>query len=402
MKNYITYNKFIRNIIFLSIIFITLFFLLYSKFIHESSIEKSIKEDTNTMSELVFQNLYTVMKIGGDKELIDETINRIKKDIPHLNVSVVKNDNEKQIITKAFQTKQPQISQENQTIEFATPILFKQECLRCHDTAQVDDVAGVILIDHQILDIKLSLREIFVMLFVLFIIMITVFFSSWFYFLKKYFIKPIDSLVYQISKYKTHKDLEDNITIDTKIKEIKLLKDAFNLKNKALLNSYQKLEESNFTDSLTGIYNRKKFDEYSTFIFNDAQRYNHTFSIVVLDLNKFKPINDIYGHNIGDKVLVFFAELLTNSIRETDYLFRVGGDEFYLLLNNTNLEEATIVVKKLEEKILKSKFIYENIEIIISASFGVSQYKIDANNIEELIVKADAKMYENKKRFDFE
>ena len=58
--------------------------------------------------------------------------------------------------------------------------------------------------------------------------------------------------------------------------------------------------------------------------------------------------------------------------------------------------------KKLEEKILKSKFIYENIEIIISASFGVSQYKIDANNIEELIVKADAKMYENKKRFDFE
>ena len=194
----------------------------------------------------------------------------------------------------------------------------------------------------------------------------------------------------------------DNITIDTKIKEIKLLKDAFNLKNKALLNSYQKLEESNFTDSLTGIYNRKKFDEYSTFIFNDAQRYNHTFSIVVIDLNKFKPINDIYGHNIGDKVLVFFAELLTNSIRETDYLFRVGGDEFYLLLNNTNLEEATIVVKKLEEKILKSKFIYENIEIIISASFGVSQYKIDANNIEELIVKADAKMYENKKRFDFE
>ena len=107
MKNYITYNKFIRNIIFLSIILITLFFLLYGKFIHEKSIEKSIKEDTNTMSELVFQNLYTVMKIGGDKKLIDETINRIKKDISNLNVSVIKNDDrKKEVITKVFQTKE--------------------------------------------------------------------------------------------------------------------------------------------------------------------------------------------------------------------------------------------------------------------------------------------------------
>lgn len=399
MKNYITYDKFIRNIIFLSIILITLFFLLYGKFIHEKSIEKSIKEDTNTMSELVFQNLYTVMKIGGDKELIDETINRIKKDISNLNVSVIKNDDrKKELITKVFQTKEPQISQENQTIEFATPILFKQECLKCHNSSQVDDVAGVILIEHQILDIKLSLREIFIMMFVLFIITITIFFSSWFYFLKKYFIKPIDSLVEQISKFRTYRDLENNIIIDTKIKEIKLLKDAFNSKNKALLNSYQKLEESNFTDSLTGIYNRKKFDEYSTFIFNDAQRYNHTFSIIVIDLNKFKPINDIYGHNVGDKVLIFFAQLLSKSIRETDYLFRVGGDEFYLLMNNTNLEDATIIVKKLEKELLNSKFIYGNIKITVSASFGISQYKIDANSIEELIVKADVKMYENKKK----
>ena len=399
MKKYITYNKFIRNIIFLSIIIITLFFLLYSKFIHENSIEKSIKEDTNTMSELVFQNLYTVMKIGGDKQLIDETIHRIKKDISNLNVRVVKNDDgQKEIITKVFQTKELQVSQQNQTIEFSTPILFKQECLKCHHTAQVDDVAGVILLDHQILDIKLSLKEIFTMMFVLFIITITIFFSSWFYFLKKYFIKPIDSLVEQISKYRTYKDLENNIVIDTKIKEIKLLKDAFNSKNKALLNSYQRLEESNFTDSLTGIYNRKKFDEYSTFIFNDAQRYNHTFSLIVIDLNKFKIINDVYGHNIGDKVLVFFTQLLSKSIRETDYLFRVGGDEFYLLLNNTNLNEATIVVKKLERELLSSKFIYKNIKIVVSASFGISQYKIDADSIEELIVFADSKMYENKKK----
>ena len=58
----------------------------------------------------------------------------------------------------------------------------------------------------------------------------------------------------------------------------------------------------------------------------------------MIDLDKFKSINDSYGHNIGDKVLIYFTQLINKSIRETDYLFRMGGDEFYLLLNNTSLK----------------------------------------------------------------
>ncbi len=209
--------------------------------------------------------------------------------------------------------------------------------------------------------------------------------------------KPINNLVEQICKYKAYKDLKNTIIIDSKIEEIKLLENAFNMKNKALLNSYQELKESSFIDSLTETYNRKKFDEYCTFIFNDAERYNHIFSIIVIDLDKFKSINDSYGHNIGDKVLIYFTQLINKSIRETDYLFRMGGDEFYLLLNNTSLKEGGIIVKKLQEKLLNSKFIYKNIQIVITASFGISQYRLDGNNIEELIIVADNRMYKNKK-----
>ncbi len=118
---------------------------------------------------------------------------------------------------------------------------------------------------------------------------------------------------------------------------------------------------------------------------------------MVIDLNKFKIINDTYGHAIGDKVLIFFSQLIYKSIRETDYLFRVGGDEFYLLLTNTSMNNADVIIKKLRNKLSNEKFIYENIKIELSASFSGAEYELDGLNIEELIVTADLRMYENKK-----
>lgn len=242
MKKCISYNKFIRNVILLSMFFIIVFFLLYSNFIQSSSIEKSIKEDTNIMAKLVFQNLYTVMKMGGDKELINETIVKIEKDISHINVDIVRNnDRNSKTINDAFLTKEAQILKKDKTLEFVTPILFKQECLQCHKTSNVDDVAGVLIIEHSILDIKLSLKDILVLIFILFILIILVFFTTWIYFLRKYFIQPINNLIGQISKHTTYKDLKNEIIIDTNIKEIKLLEKAFNIKNRALYSSSNKL-----------------------------------------------------------------------------------------------------------------------------------------------------------------
>ncbi len=397
MKKCVSYNKFIRNVILLSMFFIIVFFLLYSNFIQSSSIEKSIKEDTNIMAKLVFQNLYTVMKMGGDKELINETIVKIEKDISHINVDIVRNnDRNSKTINDAFLTKEAQILKKDKTLEFVTPILFKQECLQCHKTSNVDDVAGVLIIEHSILDIKISLKDILVLIFILFILIILVFFTTWIYFLRKYFIQPINNLIGQISKHTTYKDLKNEIIIDTNIKEIKLLEKAFNIKNKALYNSSNKLEKASNKDHLTGIYNRRKFNEYSTLIINDAQRYEHTFSLILIDLNKFKPVNDTYGHSIGDKVLIFFTQIINKSIRETDYLFRMGGDEFYLLLSNTTYNESIIIVKKLQNKLKHSKFIHGNIELEISASFGSAQYKVDGYKIEDLVKIADERMYKNK------
>lgn len=335
--------------------------------------------------------------MGGDKELINETISKIEKNISNVNVSIVKNNNEKMgIINDAFISKEPQIHKQTKSLEFATPILFKQECLLCHKTSQIDDVAGVILIEHPILDIKISLKDILMMIFILFVLIILVFFTTWIYFLRKHIIQPINDLISQISKHKTYKDLKNEIIIDTNIKEIKLLEKAFNIKNRALYSSSSKLEKASNKDHLTGIYNRRKFNEYSTLLLKDAQRYGHIFSLVLIDLNKFKAINDTYGHTIGDNVLIFFSQIINKSIRETDYLFRMGGDEFYLLLSNTTNNESIVIVRKLQEKLKNSKFISENIKLEINASFGIVQYGLDADKIEDLVKIADKRMYANK------
>ena len=400
MNNYISYKKFIYIVIFLSIVIISGFFLLYTSFIHSNSIKESIKEDSNVITELIFQNLYTVMKSGGNKELLDNTIKNLETKISHIKINIVQkaDDTSNEIVKNSFLTKKSEISQKDLDIQFINPILFKQECLQCHKTSQVDDVAGVIFIEHSLLDVKLSFKEILLMTFILFVIIILVFFNIWTYFLKKYFINPIESLISQISQHQPHKDSKTQIFIDSKIKEVKFLEKVFNRKNEELFKSYNKLKKSNHTDSLTGVFNRKKFEEYSLITLNNSKRNDVPFSITMIDLNKFKPINDTYGHHIGDNILILFAKIIKKNIRETDYLFRLGGDEFCLILNNTDTLGANIIVKKLQEKLLKTKFIKDDIKIEINASFGIAEYKIDGNDIDELIKKADFRMYENKKK----
>jgi hypothetical protein len=126
MKKYISYKKFIYVVVFLSIIIISGLFLLYTSLIHSNSIKESIKEDSNVMTELIFQNLYTVMKSGGDKELLDNTIKNLEKKVSHIKVNIVQkaDDTSSEIIKNSFLTKKSEISQKDLDIQFITPIFI--------------------------------------------------------------------------------------------------------------------------------------------------------------------------------------------------------------------------------------------------------------------------------------
>jgi len=153
-----------------------------------------------------------------------------------------------------------------------------------------------------------------------------------------------------------------------------------------------KLKKLATRDPLTNLLNRRGFDEVLTTQKASADRYHEALSVAFLDLDGFKVINDMKGHEKGDTILVEVTEFLESKIRESDTLGRYGGDEFVLILPKSDKKEAK---EKLE--IIKTSFESEFKKDSLSYSFGVSDLS-ETKHVEELISLADKGMYEDKKK----
>jgi len=159
--------------------------------------------------------------------------------------------------------------------------------------------------------------------------------------------------------------------------------------NTILENQNKEYELKASVDSLTGLYNRYKFSElYTSYYKTMTQRYND-MSLIIMDIDFFKKVNDTFGHNIGDQVLIKIAHTLLRTLRDIDVICRWGGEEFLVLLPSTDLNEANQLAQKIRINI-------ENLDIEIvgniTASFGVSQVKED-DMMEDAIDRADKSLY---------
>jgi len=154
-----------------------------------------------------------------------------------------------------------------------------------------------------------------------------------------------------------------------------------------------KLHKLSITDSLTKIYNRRYFFQTSKNLIHSAQRGNQELSILMIDIDFFKNINDTYGHQFGDTVLIALVDNINSMIRESDIFARIGGEEFILLLNHTPYNGAKIIAEKIRSGIEKTKFEYDSEDINLTISIGVSSLSTQKNNIEELYKDADANLY---------
>ena len=119
------------------------------------------------------------------------------------------------------------------------------------------------------------------------------------------------------------------------------------------------------------------------------------FSLAIVDIDNSKQINDTYGHYCGDQVLVSFAQVLQDNVRETDAVGRWGGEEFILLLPETGLEAAATACEKIRGIMARSSVCYQDCQIMVTATFGVSQYQVEGG-IEETLRYADEAMYRGK------
>jgi len=187
------------------------------------------------------------------------------------------------------------------------------------------------------------------------------------------------------------------------------IQDAFNEDDKFLINyfseeiskaiySFKLMEEKLYLaryDRLTGLYNRDYFIEILDEKYD--KKNNEDFSFIIIDLDKFKEINDKYGHIIGDEVLKEFSYKLKDIFGENEILARYGGDEFVGILSITDVEIIENKMRKLKE-LLRKPMLIEDEEIAMKFSYGISSYSDENKDIKKLFKKADQNMYRDKNR----
>ena len=156
------------------------------------------------------------------------------------------------------------------------------------------------------------------------------------------------------------------------------------------------LEEAG-TDSLTRLLNRGSFREAASHVFALCMRDKTPVTMLYIDLNDFKKINDTYGHRVGDDVLREIAALLKGQFRESDILGRTGGDEFVALLPETDLNHANNVVEKINYAFEVYAFHVDKEKLFLSVSIGVVEASSEITSLEEIIEKADTEMYNIKR-----
>jgi len=166
----------------------------------------------------------------------------------------------------------------------------------------------------------------------------------------------------------------------------------------AIFSRVQEFEHLVMKDELTGIFNRRYLIQRLHEEIKLAQDKGGIFSVVMADLDKFKAINDTYGHSAGDQVLQYFVTKLKQNLRESDVICRCGGDEFIILLPETSGKIAVSIMQRVKRSIEKESFPLagENAEIPLSFSAGVACYPADGTTAEELLLAADIVMYQAK------
>lgn len=193
--------------------------------------------------------------------------------------------------------------------------------------------------------------------------------------------------------------LEFNEVTDSfeRIRQLRESISELRLLNQELKQKEQAIQRLAYYDQLTGVANRTLFYEMAEKFLFSAERNREILGLMFIDVDNFKQINDTYGHEAGDKVLVQVAEILTAATRKNDIVARYGGDEFLILLPQINAPDNYKIVVS---KILRAKrnaLLSNGVSVQICLSVGVSFYPQDGDTVDQLIVKADRAMYIAKK-----
>ncbi|WP_199448150.1 sensor domain-containing diguanylate cyclase [Marinobacter salarius] len=189
------------------------------------------------------------------------------------------------------------------------------------------------------------------------------------------------------------RDLGDDLAVLVSSHEVTDLNERLQSEREALARVNDHLHELATTDSLTGAMNRYRIEHLVQVFLANAERYGHSFSLVLFDIDHFKEVNDTYGHDEGDRVLKTLVNSLESCLREGDQLGRWGGEEFLVLVPNTELTGATEFAERLRAQVAATDF---GLRDPVTVSLGVTEWR-KGDSLKTLLVRADSAMYQAKK-----
>ncbi len=158
---------------------------------------------------------------------------------------------------------------------------------------------------------------------------------------------------------------------------------------------YKRAIETAFKDPVTGVKNRASMDATLQRDLDLARRHKTPLSLIMVDIDKFKLVNDTYGHIAGDAVLRDVANCITECTRKSDIVFRYGGEEFAIVLSNTDLAGAKLLAERIRLAVAKQKFRYDELVIQVTVSLGLTRYQ-EGDVLKTLIERADKALYDAK------
>ncbi|MCK5776068.1 MAG: GGDEF domain-containing protein [Bacteroidales bacterium] len=241
-------------------------------------------------------------------------------------------------------------------------------------------------------DIKKQIKKSLVMLISLLIFTFVVLVIS-IYIIHRKVLTPISHLTQSILSFQKGK--EEQITYSYYDDEIGMMAEEFFSMKKKLSEDLKTMERLASTDPLTKINNRRIFFEIAIELLHLSKRTNAPLSLMILDLDHFKKINDKHGHLVGDEILKHFTHIVKKALRESDVFARYGGEEFIILLPDTNITGSVKTAEKIRQQIVSNPYSNKKTFVDYTVSIGTTQYT-DERTIEAIVDKADKALYKAK------
>jgi len=398
-----------RLLVWLAAISLTAAFVivfLMSTVVRDRAVHQLAHQEAQQASRLIFQTLYSVMRKGGSKQEIVETIEGLKESFPNLMINVYRSE----IVARQFGVKAGEqaaiehdaalrqsltggqdalISMDNDNTRYLYPVLAGQECLECHRQSHAGAVHGVIDISYPVKNLKTSFSDAINTIVAYTLAAMGAAFIILYFLMRNLVALPIANLAKVMRNVTLDMNLSHRVSGSSWPLEVKQLTEYFNHLLITIQDYNSRLEELSIRDPLTGLYTRRKFHVFLQNEIIRASRHGRGFSVIMVDLDDFKYINDTFGHPIGDIVLKEISMLLGVELRRVDVLARFGGDKFAIILPETEVARGFQVANKVHQAIADKVFDLPVGKIKITASFSMVSFPEDGRTEDQIYAAID-------------